>query len=305
MGVALHHIVQIADPLTVVLLQPQGGIDVPGGGGGIQHRPGGAVQVVPGQLLPGVDLGEQLLALLAGTGQQDTAVVSAHVLCVLLDGAVVPVGGVLRVLVDGIAQGGQQHIAVVGEEHIVAAGDEAQVRAARAEGLAHGGVAGAHGHVDLAHVVALFQQLCLQQLLQRLRGLGDEVGVRIGRKCDFQRVHLLYIGVGRSLRRLPGAAAGQESGAQRQAQQKCGNLLFHGNPSSLIFCAKQNGHAPHQHIPVQTFTQMLMPPLPPGKPGAVGPYWDPLSLEHRLPRNLVLVIYVSVAPGSSPFRRIP
>lgn len=50
---------------------------------------------------------------------------------------------------------------------------------------------------------------------------------------------------------------------------------------------------------------MLMPPLPPGKPGAVGPYWDPLSLEHRLPRNLVLVIYVSVAPGSSPFRRIP
>ena len=161
------------------------------------------------------------------------------------------------------------------------------------------------GGVDLAHVVALFQQLCLQQLLQRLRGLGDEVGVRIGRKCDFQRVHLLYIGVGRSLRRLPGAAAGQESGAQRQAQQKCGNLLFHGNPSSLIFCAKQNGHAPHQHIPVQTFTQMLMPPLPPGKPGAVGPYWDPLSLEHRLPRNLVLVIYVSVAPGSSPFRRIP
>ena len=40
--------------------------------------------------------------------------------------------------------------------------------------------------------------------------------------------------------------------------------------------------------------------------GAVGPHWDPLSLEHRLPRDLVLVIYyMSVAPGSSPFRRIP
>ena len=109
--------------------------------------------------------------------------------------------------------------------------------------------------------------------------------------------------MGYSARR--GFTNGKVSGAQRQAQQKCGNLLFHGNPSSLIFCAKQNGHAPHQHISVQTFTQMLMPPLPPGKPGAVGPYWDPLSLEHRLPRNLVLVIYVSVAPGSSPFRRIP
>ena len=39
--------------------------------------------------------------------------------------------------------------------------------------------------------------------------------------------------------------------------------------------------------------------------GAVGPLWDPLSLEHRLPRNLVRVIDLSVAPGSSPFRRIP
>ena len=41
------------------------------------------------------------------------------------------------------------------------------------------------------------------------------------------------------------------------------------------------------------------------RPGAVGPLWDPLSLEHRLPRNLVRVIDLSVAPGSSPFRRIP
>ena len=53
-----------------------------------------------------------------------------------------------------------------------------------------------------------------------------------------------------------------------------------------------------------TFTQMLIALLW-KKQGAVGPLWDPLSLEHRLPRNLVLVIYVSVAPGSSPFRRIP
>lgn len=54
-----------------------------------------------------------------------------------------------------------------------------------------------------------------------------------------------------------------------------------------------------------TFTQMLIAP-PWKKQGTVGPFWDPLSLEHRLPRDLVFVIYIlSVAPGSSPFRRIP
>ena len=54
-----------------------------------------------------------------------------------------------------------------------------------------------------------------------------------------------------------------------------------------------------------TFTQMLIALLW-KKQGTVSPSWDPLSLEHRLPRNLVLVIYIlSVAPGSSPFRRIP
>ncbi len=54
-----------------------------------------------------------------------------------------------------------------------------------------------------------------------------------------------------------------------------------------------------------TFTQMLIAPLW-KKQGTVGPSWDPLSLEHRLPRDLVLVINIpSVAPGSSPFRRIP
>lgn len=56
---------------------------------------------------------------------------------------------------------------------------------------------------------------------------------------------------------------------------------------------------------IVTFTQMLMA-LPHGRQGTVGPSWDPLSLEHRLPRILVFVILIlSVAPGSSPFRRIP
>lgn len=174
-----------------------------------------------------------------------------------------------------------------------------------AEGLAHGGVAGAHGHVDLAHVVALFQQLCLQQLLQRLRGLGDEVGVRIGRKCDFQRVHLLYIGVGRSLRRLPGRRS--RPGVRRTAPglTKVRKSSFSWESLQFNFLRKtKRARASSAHTRSDLHADADAP-LPPGKPGAVGPYWDPLSLEHRLPRNLVLVIYVSVAPGSSPFRRIP
>lgn len=33
--------------------------------------------------------------------------------------------------------------------------------------------------------------------------------------------------------------------------------------------------------------------------------WSPLNLEHRLPRNLVLVIYLTAASGRSPSCRIP
>ena len=230
--VRLDHVLQIADALAVVLLEPQAGIDVAGGGGGAEDGPGGAVEIVPGQIFAGVDLGLQCLTLFAGTGQNDTAVIGAHILGVFLNSAVVPVGGVLGILVDGIAQRGEQHIAVIGEQDVVAAGDEADVGAAGAEGLAHSGVAGAHGHVDVLHVIALFQELCLKQLLQRLRGGGDLIRVGVGGEGDFQRGDLLHAGrVGVTVVICRGGlltgTAGGEAQTQGQGQNSC-KKLFHG-----------------------------------------------------------------------------
>ena len=232
MRVRLDHVLQIADALAVVILEPQAGIDVAGGGGGAEDGPGGAVEIIPGQFFTGVDLGLQFLTLFAGTGQNDAAVIGAHILGVFLDGAVIPVSRVLGILVDGIAQSGEQHIAIVGEEDVVAAGDEADVGAAGAEGLAHGGVAGAHGHVDILHVIALFQKLCLKQLLQRLRGGGDLVRIGVGGEGDLQRGDLLHTGLTGAfrvvLRRgLLAGAAGGEPQAQSQGQNTC-KKLFHG-----------------------------------------------------------------------------
>ena len=69
------------------------------------------------------------MAFFARASQNDGAVVGAHLVSVFLNGAVVPVLRILGILVDGVAKGGQEYIAVIGEQHIVSAGDEADVRA--------------------------------------------------------------------------------------------------------------------------------------------------------------------------------
>ena len=68
MRIGLHNVVKVADALAVVLLKPQAGIDVAGGGGGAEDGPCSAVEVIPCQLLAVVDLGQQRLALFAGAG---------------------------------------------------------------------------------------------------------------------------------------------------------------------------------------------------------------------------------------------
>ena len=80
-------------------------------------------------------------------------------------------------------------------------------------------------------------------------------------------------------------------------------FFFIGVPP-FNFPRKRKRHM-HLHMPYHDFhADADCPTLE--KQGTVGPFWDPLSLEHRLPRDLVFVIYIlSVAPGSSPFRRIP
>ena len=216
--------VQIGNGLAVVLLQPEARIDVAGCRRRGEHGPGRAVEIVPRQFLTGVDLLEQLLPLRARAGQNDRAVVSRHVLRVFLDGAVVPVGGVIGVLVDAIAQCRQQHVAVIGKQDIVAAGDEADVRAAGAERLAHGGVARADGHVDILHVIALFQQLRLEQRLERFGRRRDLVGVRIRGERDLQTLDRLGATAGFSGVLL--AAAGHQAERQDQRQHHC-HYFFH------------------------------------------------------------------------------
>ena len=255
MGVGLHHVFKVADALSVIVLEPQAGIDVAGSRSGAQHGPGGAVQVIPGQFFPVIDLGQQLLSLFGGTGQDDAAVVGAHVLRVFLNGAVIPVGRLFRVLVDGIAQGSKQYITVIGEQNIVAAGDKADVGTAGTEGLAHGRVAGADGHVDLLHIIALFQELCLQQLLQRLGGRDDLVRVGVRGERDLQggdlgdivfRAAVIVGGF-----RLLACTAGGDTQAQCQCEDACDDF-FHKDTSRFDFRLKAKKVCALQHIPKMT-----------------------------------------------------
>ena len=78
--VGLHHVIQIGNGLAIVLLQPEARVDVAGRGRRGEHGPGRAVEIVPRQLLAGVDLLEQLLPLRARAGQNDRAVIGRHVL---------------------------------------------------------------------------------------------------------------------------------------------------------------------------------------------------------------------------------
>ena len=187
--IGLDHMGQIADSFAVVFIEPQGGIDVAGGGGGAHDGPGSARQLLPGQLIPGVDLGGQGLALLAGTGQEDGAVIGGHLPGIGAGGAVVPVGGILRIFAVSGPQGRQQHIAVITVQGVGAAGDEAHIGASGGEGLAHGLVGGAYGELDILYVVALFQELLLQHTAQGLGGGHDDLGGIIGCEGDVQLLH--------------------------------------------------------------------------------------------------------------------
>lgn len=72
-GIGLHGAAQIRDALAVVILQPQGGVDVARGGRGAHDAPVGAVKVLPGQLFAVVDLGGKLLTLIGGTAARPPA----------------------------------------------------------------------------------------------------------------------------------------------------------------------------------------------------------------------------------------
>ena len=166
---------QIGNALSVVLLEPEGGIDVACGGRGAHDAPVGAVKVLPCELFTVVDLCGKLLALFRGAGDKQCAVGDRLAVGSLGGLSVVPVFGVVGVLAQAVAGGGQDDVAAVVIEDIGAAGHtQAHINGAGAQALAHGLIGGAHGDIHFTHIIALLCQLVLQQLLERL-GDGDDL----------------------------------------------------------------------------------------------------------------------------------
>ena len=228
---------QVGDVLIEVLLEPQGGVDVPGGRGGVGHAPVGAAHVLPGEGLAGVDLGGQLLALRGGAGDHQGPVAGDLLSGGLGGGVIVPILGVVGIDGQAIPGGGEQHITAVVVEHVGAAGDQAHIGSAGGQGLANRLVAGTHGDVHLAHVVAQLSQLIGEHLLQGFGGGDDLVRLAGGDEGDTQGVDGLVpallgaAGVRRAagalgVLRVLTAAAGQQANAHHAGQQerKC---FFH------------------------------------------------------------------------------
>ena len=222
---------QVGDVLIEVLLEPQGGVDVPGGRGGVGHAPVGTAHVLPGEGLAGVDLGGQLLALRGGAGDHQSPVAGDLLGGGLGGGVVVPILGVVGVDRKAVPGGGKQHVAAVVVEHVGAAGNQAHIGGAGRQGLAHRLIAGAHGDVHLTHVIAQLGQLISEHLLQGLGGGDDLVRLPGGDEGDTQGVDGLVPGLlgVTGVRRAAGtlrvlrvltAAAGQQANAHHAGQQE-------------------------------------------------------------------------------------
>ena len=186
-GIRLHGAAQIRDALAVAVLQPQSRIDVAGRGGRAHDAPVGAVEIVPGQLFTGVDLGGQLLTLFGRAGDEQGAVGNGLLVGSLGGLAVVPVLGVVGVLAQTIAGRGQNDLRAVVIQDIGTAGDQADVDGAGFQTFADRLIGGADGDLNFADVIAFLGQLVLEQLLERL-GRGDDL-LRLagGNKGDLQR----------------------------------------------------------------------------------------------------------------------
>ena len=210
-----------------MILQPQGGIDVAGGGRGAHDAPVGAVQVLPGQLFAGVDLLHQLLALVRGAGDEQGAVGNGLLVGSLGGLAVIPVLGVVGVLAQAVAGSGQNDLGAVVIQHIGAAGDQTHVDGAGLKALAHGLIGGADSDLHVAHLIALLGQLVLQHLLQGLGNGNDLLRLAGGHERDLQGLDLLRaVGVAGIVAIGLVTAAGQQAERHDQRQQQS-KKLFH------------------------------------------------------------------------------
>ena len=241
-GIQRNDVGQVGDLLAVVVLhQPQSGVDVTGGGRGLLNGPGSLVQIFPGQLLTGVDLGGQLLAVGRGSCVDQRTVVG-DLRAILLGGVgfAVPVSGVLAVVGQAVTGSGQNDIGIVGVQGVGAAGQPAQIDGTGGHGLTGGVIAGADSDVNFVDVVAQLCHLGLDQLGQVLSAGNDDVGVLGGNELQSQLVEVRTgsfglsgllgdadIGFGGSLGLGSGGLA---AGAQRQDQNQCHGQckdLFH------------------------------------------------------------------------------
>ena len=169
---------QIGDLLLVVILQPEGRINVAGGRRILQHSPVGLGEVIPGELLARVDLGGQLLAV-SGRRGIDQGAIEGDLRAVLegLVGFAVPGGRILAVVGQARAGSRQDDVHIVAEQRIGAARQPAQINGAGGHGLAGRLVVGADGDVDVLHVIALLEQRGFEQLRQVLGAGDDDVSV--------------------------------------------------------------------------------------------------------------------------------
>ena len=241
-GVQRNDVGQVGDLLAVVVLhQPQSRVDVTGGGRGLLNGPGSLVQIFPGQLFTGVDLGGQLLAVGRGSCVDQRTIVG-DLRAILLGGVgfAVPVSGVLAVVGQAITGSGQNDLGIVGVQGVGAAGQPAQIDGTGGHGLTGGVIAGTDGDVNFVDVVAQLCHLGLDQLGQVLGAGNDDVGVLGGNELQSQLVEVRTgsfglsgllgdadIGFGGSLGLGSGGLA---AGTQRQDQNQCHGQckdLFH------------------------------------------------------------------------------
>ena len=226
-----------------MILQPQGGIDVTGGRRGAHDAPVGAVQILPGQLLTGVDLLHQLLTLVRGAGDEQGAVGHGLLVGSLGGLTVVPVLGIVGILAQAVAGSGQNDLSAVIVQHIGAAGNQTHIDGTGLQAFAHRLVGGADSDLHIAHFVAQLGQLVLQHLLQGL-GSGDDLLRLAGRhESDLQRLDLLgAVGIVGAFGIGLVAAACQQAQRHDQHQQKR-NDLFHLFSSIVVLLFLRTGHS--------------------------------------------------------------
>ena len=223
----LHDVGQVGDLLAVVVLhQPHGRVDVARGGRGVAHGPGRLVEVFPGQLFAGVDLGGQLLAVL-GRGGVDQGAVEGHLLVgrQRLVGVAVPGRRVGAVVGQAGAGRGQDDVDLLrlAVDGVGAARQPAHVDGAGAHRLAGGLIAGADGDFDLADVVAQLGHLGLDELRQILGAGDDDVRVLGRDELEGQLVHLDGVG-----------HRGDGHDAQHQGQRQGEKLLHKESPPLVV-----------------------------------------------------------------------